>query len=105
MFDPNVTPPHDAIQSARLDGLALRCVEPHEGSGWKITAAGSRRASGICATQREAVWRATQIVANAGGGTVRIYDSDGRSHDYAVSAAPQAGPARKIYRLPRMTRQ
>jgi Uncharacterized protein conserved in bacteria (DUF2188) len=102
MFDPNALPPHGQIPSGH-EGLALRCVEPDAVSGWKITAPGSRRASAVCATQAEAVWRATQIVAKAGGGTVRIQEASGGWHDRAVVAAHPIAAARKIYRQPRMT--
>jgi hypothetical protein len=103
MFDPNAMPPHGQIPSGHHEGLALRCVEPDAVGGWKITAPGSRRASGVCATQAEAIWRATQIVANAGGGTVRIHEAGGGCHDRSVLAAHAIGRAGKTYRQPRMT--
>src|SRR4051794_4291524 len=103
MFDPHAKPPHAEILSGHHEGLTLRCVETDAAGGWKVTAPGARRASGLCVTQAEAIWRATQIVAKAGGGTVRIRDLGGGWHDRAVVAAQRIG-ARTIYRQPRMTR-
>jgi|SRR4051812_8115508 hypothetical protein len=103
MFDPNAMPPHGPNEAESRDGPTVRCVEPHAGGGWRITAPGWRRASGIYVTQTEAIWRATEIVANAGGGTVRIHDPEGATHDRAVRAKQPVGSARKIYRLPRTT--
>jgi Uncharacterized protein conserved in bacteria (DUF2188) len=103
MHDPNAAPSRGPIPSGPPEALTLRRVEPDAAGRWKITAPASLRASAVCDTRAEALWRAAAIVANAGGGTVRVYDTDGTWHDREVAAAPQLAAAGRIYRLPRMT--
>lgn len=52
---------------------------PH--GGWDVKAGGAERASSHKGTQAEAEKRAKQIVANQGGGEVRIQDRKGRFRD------------------------
>ncbi|MEW1903303.1 DUF2188 domain-containing protein [Streptomyces sp. NPDC086147] len=54
-----------------------RDVSPHE-DGWAVTKPGSDRASAVLPTQAEAVARAKKIVANDGGGEVRIRGKNGQ---------------------------
>lgn len=55
-----------------------RHVVPARGGGWDVKKPGSDRASVHTATQADAVARARRIVANNGGGEVRIHGQDGR---------------------------
>jgi hypothetical protein len=48
---------------------------------WAIRAPNTDRASGVFDTQAEAIARAREIVANAGGGEVRIHGRDGQIRD------------------------
>ncbi|MEU0885526.1 DUF2188 domain-containing protein [Lentzea sp. NPDC005914] len=54
-----------------------RHVVPSENGGWDVRAPGAQRASAHTATQREAIARARQIMANTGGETV-IHGRDGQ---------------------------
>lgn len=57
-----------------------RYVTRHK-DGWKVSGSGSRRASSVHHTQREAESRAKEIVKNLGGGEVRIQNRQGRWRD------------------------
>ena len=46
--------------------------------GWAVVAPKSKSASGIYSTKREAVDAAKEILANQGGGAVRVHGTDGR---------------------------
>lgn len=59
---------------------ARRHVVPDAG-GWKVVKPGAKRASARTKTQAEAERRAKQIVANQGGGEVRVHRRDGRVRD------------------------
>ena len=57
-----------------------RYVTKHP-EGWSVKAPGAARASSVHGTQREAEAAAKQIVANLGGGEVRIQGRDGKWRD------------------------
>ncbi|HKN87363.1 MAG TPA: DUF2188 domain-containing protein [Nitrospiraceae bacterium] len=57
-----------------------RYVVKHE-DGWAVKKSGAERASSIHGTQREAESSAKDIVANLGGGEVRIQGRDGQWRD------------------------
>jgi hypothetical protein len=59
--------------------------------GWAVKKAHAERASDVCPTQREAELRAKEIVANLGGGEVRIQDRHGRWRD-CDTVAPGSDP-------------
>ena len=67
-----------------------RFVTKHSG-GWAVKAAGAKRASGVYGSQSEAEARAKAIVANRGGGEVRIQDRRGRFRD-SDTVAPGNDP-------------
>ncbi len=48
---------------------------------WKVVKPGGKRASATAKTQAEAEKRAKQIVANQGGGEVRVHRPDGTIRD------------------------
>lgn len=58
-----------------------RHVVPNPNGGWDVKAPGAERASSHHDTQAQAEARAKEIVANAGGGEVRIHGRDGRIRD------------------------
>lgn len=58
-----------------------RFVVPNPEGGWDVKAAGAKRASLRTDTQAEAERLAKEIVANLGGGEVRIQDRAGRFRD------------------------
>ncbi len=58
-----------------------RHVVPDSKGGWKVVKPGAKRASARTRTQGEAERRAKQIVANEGGGEVRVHRRDGRIRD------------------------
>lgn len=58
-----------------------RHVVPDASGGWKVVKPGATRASVRTKTQAEAERRAKQIVANEGGGEVRVHRRDGRVRD------------------------
>lgn len=58
-----------------------RLVVPSPRGGWDVKAPGAERASSHHRTQRQAEARAKEIVANAGGGEVRIHGRNGRIRD------------------------
>lgn len=59
-----------------------RHVVPDAKTGrWKVVAPGAKRASATASTQAQAEKRAKQIVANQGGGEVRVHRADGRVRD------------------------
>lgn len=55
-----------------------RHVVPARSGGWDVKKPDGARASAHTATQAEAVARARLIVANNGGGEVRVHGRDGR---------------------------
>lgn len=56
-------------------------VTKHPGGGWQYKRAGAKRAAGVADTQKEAELAAKQILANSGGGKVRIHGRDGKIRD------------------------
>ena len=58
-----------------------RHVVPNPKGGWNVKKPHSKRASSHHRTQADALQRAKEIVANAGGGEVRIHGRDGRIRD------------------------
>ena len=58
-----------------------RHVVPEATGGWKVVKPGAKRASARTKTQAEAEQRAKEIVANQGGGEVRVHRRDGRIRD------------------------
>jgi hypothetical protein len=59
--------------------------------GWDVTKPGASRASAHADTQAAAIARAKEIVANQGGGEVRIHGRDGRIRD-SDTVAPGNDP-------------
>ena len=59
--------------------------------GWAIKKGGAEKASDVFGTQKEAEGRAKEIVANLGGGEVRIQGKDGRWRD-SDTVAPGNDP-------------
>lgn len=57
-----------------------RQVVKHE-KGWAVTKPGSKRASSVHRTQKEAEQQAKKTVSNLGGGEVRIQGRDGKYRD------------------------
>jgi len=49
--------------------------------GWAVKAGDAKRASAVTPTQKEAISRAKEIVAKAGGGEVSIHGRDGKVRD------------------------
>lgn len=68
-----------------------RHVVPNPGGGWDVKMPGGRRASSHHDTQAEAERRAKEIVADRGGGEVRIHRRDGRNRD-SDTVAPGRDP-------------
>ena len=68
-----------------------RHVVPNPDGGWDVKKPGGSRASSHHDTQREAERRAKEIVANRGGGEVRIHDRRGRIRD-SDTVAPAVDP-------------
>ncbi len=58
-----------------------RTVSPNAAGGWRVDAPGSKRASAVTRTKREAEVRAKDIVRREGGGEVRFRDRQGRYSD------------------------
>ncbi|GAA2391663.1 DUF2188 domain-containing protein [Streptomyces luteogriseus] len=48
------------------------------GDGWAVTKPGAERASAVLPTQAEAVSRAKEILANDGGGELRVRGKNGQ---------------------------
>ncbi|MEU8097262.1 DUF2188 domain-containing protein [Streptomyces rubiginosohelvolus] len=55
----------------------VRDVSKHD-DGWAVTKPGAQRASAVLPTQAEAASRAKEILANAGGGELRIRGNNGQ---------------------------
>jgi hypothetical protein len=68
-----------------------RYVVPHPGGGWDVVAPGAEHASSHHEQQAEAEKAAKLIVANLGGGEVRIQGLDGRWRD-SDTVAPGRDP-------------
>lgn len=68
-----------------------RHVVPNPEGGWDVKKPGAVRSSSHHDTQKEAEVRAKEIVANAGGGEVRIHDAKGRFRD-SDTVAPGKDP-------------
>lgn len=58
-----------------------RHVVPNPSGGWKVVKPGAKRASATAPTQAAAEKRAKEIVANEGGGEVRVHRPDGSIRD------------------------
>ncbi len=67
-----------------------RYVTKHP-AGWAVKGAGSKRASSIHSTQKEAENRAKKVVSNLGGGEVRIQNRQGQWRD-SDTVAPGNDP-------------
>lgn len=67
-----------------------RYVVRHEGK-WAVKAGGTKRASSVHDTQKEAEIKAKQLVKNLGGGEVRIQGQDGKWRD-SDTVAPGNDP-------------
>ena len=61
--------------------------------GWAVVAPKSKRASEIYSTKREAVDAAKEILANQGGGAVRVHDTNGRIQE-GINVRPANGSRR-----------
>ncbi|MCY4556465.1 MAG: DUF2188 domain-containing protein [Chloroflexi bacterium] len=59
--------------------------------GWAVKAPRASRASSIHRTQQEAIDAAKQIVANQGGGEVRVHGVDGRIRE-GITVKPGNDP-------------
>lgn len=68
-----------------------RHVVPSPRGGWDVKAPGARRASAHRDTQAAAEQRAKEIVANLGGGEVRIHGRNRRIRD-SDTVAPGRDP-------------
>jgi hypothetical protein len=68
-----------------------RHVVPNPKGGWDIKKPGGTRSSGHEKTQSDAVRRAKDIVANQGGGEVRVHGRDGKIRD-SDTVAPGNDP-------------
>lgn len=73
--------PSDEGDSTMASPHTNRHVVPNPSGGWDVKAPGAERASSHHATQADAERRAKTIVANAGGGEVRIHNRQGRIRD------------------------
>jgi Uncharacterized protein conserved in bacteria (DUF2188) len=58
-----------------------RDVVPNPRGGWDVKKPGTGRASAHTDTQRQAIDRGRRIVANDGGGELRIHDRQGKIRD------------------------
>jgi hypothetical protein len=54
--------------------------------GWAVTKPGSDRASAVLPTQTEAIARASEILANDGGGELRVHGTNGQVRDQRTIA-------------------
>ena len=70
-----------------------REVRPSPNGGWDVIKPGGRRSSGHFNTQSEAVSRARQILANNGGGELRVASSSGEVRQ-ADTITPGRDPRR-----------
>ncbi|MGW1935850.1 DUF2188 domain-containing protein [Streptomyces goshikiensis] len=61
--------------------------------GWAVTKPGTDRASSVLPTQAEAIERAKQILANDGGGELRIRGKNGQVREQNT-VAPGRDPKR-----------
>lgn len=64
-----------------------RHVVPHSDGGWDVKAPHAERASSHHDTQADAIVRAREIVANAGGGELITHGMDGRIRESDTVAA------------------
>ena len=71
-----------------------RFVVHNPDGGWDVRAGNAERASAHFGTQAEAYARAREIVANAGGGEVRILGADGRFRNSNMIGKPDPNPPR-----------
>jgi hypothetical protein len=83
----------------------VRLVVPAGDGTWRVVAPGSKRASATSETRSEAEARGREILRNAGGGELRVYEDDGALLATHAVHAPSSPSARgsKTYRLPRGT--
>ncbi|MER6093406.1 DUF2188 domain-containing protein [Streptomyces bluensis] len=61
--------------------------------GWAVTKPGAERASAVLPTQAEAVSRAKEILANGGGGELRIRGKNGQVREQ--NTVPQGNDPRR----------
>ncbi len=66
---------------AKKSNPASRHVVQTEDGRWAVKKPGSRHASSVSRTQREAIAKARDTVRKQGGGEVRIHGRDGRIRD------------------------
>jgi Uncharacterized protein conserved in bacteria (DUF2188) len=71
-----------------------RIVQQPPDGRWEVVAPHHRRASAVTNTQREAIDAAWPILANSGGGELRIKGRDGRLRDSDTVAPGHDSPAR-----------
>jgi hypothetical protein len=64
--------------------------------GWAVTKPGAERASAVLPTQAEAVSRAKEIVANGGGGELRIHGKNGQVREQ--NTVPQGNDPKRSKR-------
>ncbi len=64
-----------------MAGKNDRYVVKDPDGGWNVKAAGAKRATAHTDTQAKAERRAKEIVANRGGGEVRVQNRQGRFRD------------------------
>jgi hypothetical protein len=72
-------------------GKSNRYVQPRRDGKWEVVKPRAERASVVTNTQRQAERRAKEIVANAGGGEVKVKNERGRIRD-SDTVAPARDP-------------
>ncbi|MEU6210967.1 DUF2188 domain-containing protein [Streptomyces virginiae] len=68
----------------------VRDVSPHD-DGWSVSKPGSDRASAVLPTQAAAIARAKEILANDGGGELRVRGTNGQVREQNT-VAPARDP-------------
>ncbi|MFE3792454.1 DUF2188 domain-containing protein [Streptomyces goshikiensis] len=68
----------------------VRDVSPHE-DGWSVSKPGSERSSAVLPTQAAAIERAKEILANDGGGELRVRGANGQVREQNT-VAPARDP-------------
>lgn len=71
-----------------------RIVQPRPDGRWEVVAPSHQRASAVTDTQLEAIDAARPIIANSGGGELRIKGRDGRLRDSDTVAPGHESPRR-----------
>ena len=80
--------------SSRSSKPNQRIVQPRPDGRWEVVAPGHQRASVVTDTQAQAIRAGRPMVANSGGGELRIKGRDGRLRD-SDTIAPGHESARR----------